>query len=131
MLVLAGHLAIAAAVVGVFLPLWPTTPFVILAAACYSKGSARFARRLEEHRLLGPYLRAWREHRVIPLHAKLLAAASLAVSVAFTGLRLGLLWGAVAAALAATVLAFILARPSTVPVAVADDDLDLDLLRRR
>lgn len=56
LLVVCGILCVALGVIGIFLPLMPTTVFLLLAAACFSRGSERFHRRLVEHRLLGPYI---------------------------------------------------------------------------
>src|SRR5690606_25446804 len=52
-----GTLFVALGVIGIFLPLMPTTVFLLLAAACYARSSERFHRRLVEHPWLGPYIR--------------------------------------------------------------------------
>jgi uncharacterized membrane protein YbaN (DUF454 family) len=52
-----GTLCVGLGVLGIFLPLLPTTVFLLLAAACYARSSERFHRRLVEHPLLGSYLR--------------------------------------------------------------------------
>jgi uncharacterized membrane protein YbaN (DUF454 family) len=69
----AGALALATGFVGIFLPVLPTTPFVLLAAFCLSRSSARAERWLLEHPRFGPMVRDWRERRAIPLRAKQLA----------------------------------------------------------
>lgn len=79
-LLLAGHLSVACAFAGLFLPLVPTTPFVLLAAACYSRASDRFARWLEEHPRLGPVFRDWRAYRAIAPRAKVTAALVIPMS---------------------------------------------------
>ncbi len=68
-----GALALAAGVVGVFLPLLPTTPFVLLAAFCFARGSPRWEAWLLAHAHFGPLVRDWRERHAIPLRAKQLA----------------------------------------------------------
>jgi hypothetical protein len=80
----AGHLSIGLAVLGVFLPLLPTTPFLLLAAACYARGSVRFYNWLLNSRTFGPLIRNWREHRSIALRYKLLAIGMIAFSIGST-----------------------------------------------
>ena len=75
----AGGLALALGIAGIFLPLLPTTPFVLLAAFCFSRGSARVERWLLEHRRFGPMVRDWRAHRAVPLRAKQLATLMMAL----------------------------------------------------
>lgn len=58
---------------GIFLPLLPTTPFVLLAAWCFSRGSARLHRWLLGHRRFGRLVRDWEENRAIRLRAKVVA----------------------------------------------------------
>ncbi len=62
-LVAGGSLFVALGVVGILLPLVPTTVFLLLAAACYARSSDRFYRRLINNRWLGPYIRNGREGR--------------------------------------------------------------------
>ena len=82
-----GLAALAAAAVGVVLPLIPTTPFVILAAFCFMKSSRRLHDWLVSHRVFGPMIVDWREYGAISRPAKTAAivsmAAVFALSVAF------------------------------------------------
>ena len=63
----------AAGVAGIFLPLVPTTPLLLLAAACFARASTTFYNALLNHRYLGPPIRQWREHRSISSRSKVLA----------------------------------------------------------
>ena len=69
----AGGIALVTGFIGVFLPLLPTTPFVLLAAFCFSRSSPRVERWLLSHPRFGPMIQNWRAHRAIPLRAKKLA----------------------------------------------------------
>ena len=74
------YLSVAIGVVGVVLPLLPTTPFILLAAFFASKGSPEFAQWLEGHPKFGPAIEQWRTGRVVPVQAKLLACSMMALS---------------------------------------------------
>ncbi len=72
-----GALLLLAGIIGIFVPLLPTTPFVLLAAFCFSRGSERWERWLVHHPRFGPMVRNWRDHRAVPLRAKQLATVMM------------------------------------------------------
>ena len=74
-----GCACFALGVVGAFVPLLPTTPFLLLAAACWARSSQRFHDWLLAHRVFGPTLRSWRAHRALPPGVKGKAIALLVV----------------------------------------------------
>ena len=76
-----GHLAVAVGFIGIFLPVLPTTPFLILAAWAYSKGSVRFESWLLNHPVAGAPIRAWREQGVIPTRAKIISVFMMTISI--------------------------------------------------
>ena len=82
-----GTLFVALGIAGIFLPVLPTTPFMLLAAACYARASTRFYNWLLNNRHFGPTILEWRRYRSIPSRVKLTAillmAATLSVSIVF------------------------------------------------
>ena len=80
---LAGATSLLLGIVGIFLPLLPTTPLVLLAAFCFSRGSQRCEAWLLQHPRFGPMVRDWRTHRAIPLRAKQLAMTMMALGSAW------------------------------------------------
>lgn len=78
----AGVASLATGIVGIFLPLLPTTPLVLLAAFCFARSSSRCERWLLNHPRFGPMVRNWRDHRAIPLRAKQLAWTMMALGSA-------------------------------------------------
>lgn len=77
----AGVLAVLLGILGLFLPLLPTTPFLLLASWCFARGSSRLHRWLLSHRVFGEYLRNFEAGRGIPLKAKILATVMLWTSL--------------------------------------------------
>lgn len=77
-----GLALVAIGFVGAFLPVLPTTPFLILATACFARSSQRLEAWLLDHPRFGPLLRAWREHGAIPRRAKFMALAGSAFGFA-------------------------------------------------
>jgi uncharacterized membrane protein YbaN (DUF454 family) len=78
-----GACALLLGILGIFLPLLPTTPFLLLASACFARGSPRLHGWLLSNKLFGPYLRDFEQGKGIPLKAKVVAVAMLWTSMAF------------------------------------------------
>ncbi len=78
-----GGLSLLTGIVGAFLPVLPTTPFVLLAAFAFSRGCARCERWLLEHRHFGPMVQDWRRDRAVPLRAKQVAVAMMTLGSAW------------------------------------------------
>ena len=81
---LAGTVSLALGLIGVALPGLPTTPFVLLAAACYAKASPRLHGWLLNHRFLGPMVRDWEQHRSLTRRTKTVAIGSMVVMVSLS-----------------------------------------------
>lgn len=95
-----GLMLVAIGFIGIFVPLLPTTDFLLLALPCFARSSPRLEAWLLNHPRLGPGLRAWRRERAVPRHAKIAACISMAVGFGLFWLHVRpnpLLAGAVAA----------------------------------
>lgn len=79
-----GTLFVGIGLVGAALPVLPTTPFMLLAAACYVRASPRFYNWLLNTRAFGPLIREWRQYRSIPWKTKLTAIALMAVTLSIS-----------------------------------------------
>jgi uncharacterized membrane protein YbaN (DUF454 family) len=91
-LVTLGVTAVGLGVIGVFVPLLPTTPFLLLAAACFVRSSERLYSWLIHHRWFGDYIRHYREHRAIPLRAKIVTTALLWGVIGYTAIGVVTAW---------------------------------------
>ncbi len=76
---LLGIVCVALGAIGILVPLLPTTPFLILAACLFSRGSRRMHDWLINHPILGPPIRDWREHRAVSRPAKIWAVTAIAL----------------------------------------------------
>jgi uncharacterized protein len=84
LLIVCGTVCVALGVIGIFLPLMPTTVFLLMAAACYARSSERFYRKLVNHRWLGVYIRNSREGAGMRRRDKAVTLALLWLSIGAT-----------------------------------------------
>jgi uncharacterized membrane protein YbaN (DUF454 family)/SAM-dependent methyltransferase len=84
LLILAGTVFTAIGILGIFLPVLPTTPFLLLAAACYLRGSERFYRWLLDNRILGFYIKNYLEGKGMPLKTKIFTLSLLWITISLT-----------------------------------------------
>lgn len=84
-----GCIAVVLALLGIFLPLLPTTPFLLLASACFLRGSERMHRWLLNNRLFGQYLSNIENRRGMPLRAKVITLALMWPSLAWSMIAVG------------------------------------------
>ncbi len=107
LLIILGSISLVLGVIGIFLPLLPTTPFLLLSATLYVRSSERLYQWLIHQKYLGSYIRNFREHRAIPLRAKILSTSmvwitliycattvseAIWVSILFIALAAGITW---------------------------------------
>jgi len=112
-----GWIFFAVGVVGAFLPVLPTTPFMLLALWAFARSSDRFYIWLYNHKLFGPPLQVWKQHRVIPVSAKIMSVSFMSMSFAYMIMYSSLkLWLVI---IIATLMLygawFILSKPSNPP----------------
>jgi len=126
-LLVAGAVALVLGIVGVFLPLLPTTPFLLLAAGCFIRSSPRAYRWLMNNRLLGGYIRSYRSGAGIPLRVKIFTLTLLWLTIGYSALyvvdnlwiRIGL--GVIAVAVT-THIVMIRTAPAQPPVEPTGED---------
>ncbi len=107
-----GFLNVGLGIVGAFLPVMPTTVFLIMAAFCFARGSPHLHAWLMNHRRFGPPLQNWKKHGAISRKAKRLAVSMMAASFVISALAgLSTVFLLIEFAVLACVSAFILTRP--------------------
>lgn len=79
-LIALGYFFLGLAILGVFLPILPTTPFLILSAGCFMRSSKRLHDKLLDNKYFGEYLKNWYENGSIPKKAKMVAVISMAIT---------------------------------------------------
>lgn len=82
-----GSLCVGLGIFGIFLPLLPTTPFLLLAAALYVRSSSRLYHWLLYQPYLGPYIRNFRQYRAIPLRVKVISVTLVWVTILYSVCR--------------------------------------------
>lgn len=109
----AGHICVGFGILGIALPLLPTTPFLLLALMCYSKGSQKFHDWLLNHPRFGDYIHSWQKSGAIPLRAKKVACILITINLCIIW-TLGpnsMVIQVTVTALLTSVILFILSRP--------------------
>lgn len=85
-------MALTVGVIGIVTPLLPTTPFLLLSAACFARSSERLYRWLLGHRWFGPAIRNYRSHRAVTLRSKVSALALLWAAIGYAVLAVAQTW---------------------------------------
>lgn len=115
----AGFVALILAAAGVLLPILPTTPFVLLAAACFARSSKHFHEKLLAHRIAGPIIHDWVHYRSIRRQVKRWVYFLLALSFSSSILVMPTLWQKVMLAVLGIILAAFIWR-----IPVRDEETD-------
>lgn len=92
LLIVLGTLSLLLGVVGAFLPVLPTTPFLLLTAALYMRSSSRLYEWLLSHPYLGEYIRNFREHKAIPLRVKVVSVSLVWITLLYCAVFVARVW---------------------------------------
>jgi uncharacterized protein len=108
-----GMVSAAFGIIGIFLPIMPTVPFLILAAFCFARSNPALEARIMNHPIYGPPIRDWREKGVVSRKGKLAATAAFMASIIFGYFTLSGLWLFVPPVIAVLCLSWLWTRPET------------------
>lgn len=92
LLAILGSVSLALGIMGVFLPVLPTTPFLLLSAALYMRSSQRLYDWLMSHKHLGPYIKNFREHKALPLRVKVVSVTMVWVTLLYCAIFVAKEW---------------------------------------
>ncbi len=84
LLLLCGSISLALGIIGIFVPVLPTTPFLLLSAFCYLHSSEKLYNWLINHRVFGSYIQNYLKHRAVTLKTKKIAVASVLLSISLS-----------------------------------------------
>lgn len=101
-----GSMALALGVVGIFIPILPTTPFLLITSYCYLRSSRKLHNWLINHPVLGRYLKDYLEHRAIPRKVKVVALGTLWPSLVLSIFLIPLLPVKILMAVVGTIVSF-------------------------
>ncbi|KGJ22029.1 hypothetical protein IX56_10580 [Paracoccus sanguinis] len=105
-----GFAGLGLALVGTVLPIMPTVPFLLVAAYGFNRSSPRFHAMIVNHKVFGPQIREWHEHRAIAPAVKIFVVVSMAVGLAVSFHLLPLAWWVGQFAVLAAVAIYIVTR---------------------
>lgn len=108
-----GYVCLALGFIGAFLPVMPTTVFILIAAWAFARSSDKLHQALLDHPKTGPAIRNWRANQCIPVKAKVAAVTSIGISWIIVVITTNQTVSAVVAMILMAVVFFILTRPST------------------
>ena len=92
LLAILGSVSLALGIMGVFLPVLPTTPFLLLSAALYMRSSQRLYDWLMSHKHLGPYIKNFREHKALPLRVKVVSVTMVWATLLYCAIFVAKEW---------------------------------------
>ncbi|MHA6316823.1 YbaN family protein [Altererythrobacter sp. CAU 1778] len=87
-----GIVFVGLAIIGAFLPIMPTVPFLLVAVYCFARSNPEWEKRILDHPTWGPQVRDWKERRAISRRAKTMAIGAMTTGAVFTWYTLGAPW---------------------------------------
>jgi uncharacterized membrane protein YbaN (DUF454 family) len=87
-----GIITLALGIMGAFLPVLPTTPFLLLSAALFLRGNRRLYNWLMNHPRLGPYITNFTKHKAIPLRVKIISVSTLWLTLLYCAIFVASHW---------------------------------------
>lgn len=123
-LLVVGWLAVVLGVIGIFLPVLPTTPFLLLAAACFVRSSRRVYQWLVDHPRLGPWLLDYLEGNGIPLKGKIYTLITMWISIGISCWLVPLFWARVGMLLSAVLVSLYILSQKTLTASSVRDGSD-------
>lgn len=115
LLLAVGWLSVALGFIGIFVPVLPTTPFLLLAAACFVRSSQRLYNWLVMHPRLGPWFRDYLDGNGIPLKGKVYAIGTMWLSIGISCWLVPLVWARIGMLISATLVTLYILRLRTLP----------------
>lgn len=92
LLIISGILSLVLGIIGIFLPVMPTTPFLILSASCFIRSSETLYNKLMNNRIFGEYLRNYYQNKTLPKRVKVIAISVLWISILTSSVLMWKLW---------------------------------------
>ncbi|MDD5312086.1 MAG: YbaN family protein [Dehalococcoidia bacterium] len=109
-LIVGGTISLILGIIGIFLPILPTTPFLLLAAFCYARSSQRFHNWLMGNKYLGTYIKSYMDKKGIPLRVKIFSIVVLWITIGISIILISnsLVWQIILTVIAAAVTVHVL-----------------------
>ncbi len=93
LLIIAGSFSLILGLIGIVIPILPTTPFLLLSAACFFKSSDKLYNKLISSKYLGSYIKNYREKKSVPKKVKIMAISILWATILFSAILIvNLIW---------------------------------------
>lgn len=83
-LIIAGNISLSLGIAGIFIPVLPTTPFLLISAACFLRSSDKLYHWLTHHKIFGNYIRGYLKFKAISLRAKIISIITLWIVISVT-----------------------------------------------